>query len=174
MLPSGLRQRRARTGKNCRFPAIHRASFACRKVDNRGHRRLYRPSWARRRLARWCVCEAPHCSHGDRASGHDLVAMFASPRRMCGLPRLRCLPESGTGRRSREVPGCLKSESEERETWTAESLRAAFANGEGLPFSRDDCGHGRDFGGRRFRSTLWTTCEAHASQETKVGPRQTL
>jgi hypothetical protein len=36
-------------------------------------------------------------------------------------------------RRSRKVPGCLKSESEERETWTAESLRAAFANGK--PFA---------------------------------------
>jgi hypothetical protein len=29
----------------------------------------------------------------------------------------------------RKVPGCLTSESEERETWTAESLRAAFAIG---------------------------------------------
>jgi hypothetical protein len=27
------------------------------------------------------------------------------------------------------VPRCLKSESEERETWTAESLRAAFSMG---------------------------------------------
>ena len=27
------------------------------------------------------------------------------------------------------VPGCLTGESEERETWTAESLRAAFAIG---------------------------------------------
>jgi len=31
-------------------------------------------------------------------------------------------------------PGCLKSESEERETWTAESLRTASSNGEGLSF----------------------------------------
>ena len=67
-----------------------------------------------------------------------LVAMFASPRRRCGLLRLR----SGTilsghlldhgrswGRRSCKVPGCLKSESEERETWTAGSLRAAFREG---------------------------------------------
>src|SRR5580692_795345 len=65
------------------------------------------------------------------------------------------LPEM-SGRRSCKAPGCLKSESEERETWTAESLRAASSNGEGLG-SKDPglfCkrgGHGRDFGGRRFR-----------------------
>jgi hypothetical protein len=77
-------------------------------------------------------------------------------------------------RRGRQAPGCLTSESEERETWTAESLRAASSNGEGFGFFLKGRGHGRDFGGRRFRSTLWTTCEARASQETKVGPRQTL
>src|SRR6266480_686711 len=41
------------------------------------------------------------------------------------------------------VPGCLTSESEERETWTAGSLRAAS--------SREGAA-GRDFGGTRFRS----------------------
>src|ERR1700739_2057456 len=41
-----------------------------------------------------------------------------------------------SGRRSCEAPGCLKSESEERETWTAESLRAASSNGEGIGFKR--------------------------------------
>jgi hypothetical protein len=61
------------------------------------------------------------------------------PCRMCGFRRLFApgLPVRGgsgggrsrVGRRSRKVPGCLTSESEERETWTAESLRAAFANG---------------------------------------------
>src|ERR1700693_6016732 len=56
-----------------------------------------------------------------------------------------------SGRRSCKAPGCLKSESEERETWTAESLRAASSNGEGLGFFRKSSGHGRDFGGRRFR-----------------------
>ena len=45
---------------------------------------------------------------------------------------LRLLPEDLSGRRSCEAPGCLKSESEERETWTAESLRAASSNGEDL------------------------------------------
>jgi len=41
-------------------------------------------------------------------------------------------PSPGRVRRNREVPGCLKSESEERETWTAESLRAASSNAEGF------------------------------------------
>ena len=34
------------------------------------------------------------------------------------------------------LPGCLTSESEERETWTAESLRTASSNGEGFGFPR--------------------------------------
>jgi len=45
------------------------------------------------------------------------------------------------------VPGCLKSESEERETWTAESLRAA-SRGEAILYWS---GFGRDFGGSRLR-----------------------
>ena len=47
-----------------------------------------------------------------------------------------CAGIGGSGacrRRGRKAPGCLTSESEERETWTAESLRAAFANGK--PFA---------------------------------------
>jgi hypothetical protein len=71
--------------------------------------------------ARWRVCEPPHCLRGE-PSGHDLW-----PCRMYGFDG------SGTCRRRvRKDPGCLKSESEERETWTAESLRAASSNGEGL------------------------------------------
>ena len=57
-------------------------------------------------------------------------------------------------RRNRQVPGCLKSESEERETWTAESLRAASSNGEGLRLFRKSGGHGRDFGGLTFQGFL--------------------
>src|SRR5438105_12895426 len=45
------------------------------------------------------------------------------------------------------VPGCLKSESEERETWTAESLRAA-SNGRSL--LRSEVRPERDFGGYTF------------------------
>src|SRR5579872_2444638 len=50
-----------------------------------------------------------------------------------------CAGFGGSGahrRRDRTVPGCLTSESEERETWTAESLRAASSNGEGFGFLR--------------------------------------
>src|SRR5712675_671711 len=50
-------------------------------------------------------------------------------------------------------PGCLTSESEERETWTAESLRTA-PRGRRLRLFFEESGHGRDFGGRRFRSSL--------------------
>jgi hypothetical protein len=59
-----------------------------------------------------------------------------------------------SGRRSCEAPGCLKSESEERETWTAESLRAASSNGEGLGLFQESSGHGRDFGGLTFQGFL--------------------
>ena len=65
-------------------------------------------------------------------------------------------PASGRGSCT---PGCLTGESEERETWTAESLRVAW---DGLrpcglqSFGRQFPCHaaGRDFGGTRFRSTL--------------------
>ena len=50
-------------------------------------------------------------------------------------------------------PGCLTSESEERETWTAESLRTA-PRVRRLRLFLEESGHGRDFGGRRFRSSL--------------------
>ena len=50
--------------------------------------------------------------------------------------------ETGDSMRA-TLSGCLTSESEERETWTAESLRAASSIGEGLPFSREDAA-GRD------------------------------
>jgi len=48
--------------------------------------------------------------------------------RFVGFPVRR---EVGAAR----LPGCLKSESEERETWTAESLRTASSNGEGFAFA---------------------------------------
>ena len=56
-----------------------------------------------------------------------------------------------SGRRSCEAPGCLKSESEERETWTAESLRAASSNGEGLGLFRKSSGRGRTSAVLRFK-----------------------
>jgi hypothetical protein len=97
-------------------------------------------------------------SHGDRASGHALCGHVRSPRRMwralCSSA-LALLPlPKFSGRRSCEAPGCLKSESEERETWTAESLRAASSNGEGLGLFQESSGHGRDFGGLTFQGFL--------------------
>jgi len=45
------------------------------------------------------------------------------------------------------TPGCLTSEDEERETWTAESLRISVIEGFGFRF-RDRT---KDFGGTRFK-----------------------
>jgi len=65
-----------------------------------------------------------------------LMAMFASPCRMGG------------------APGCLISESEERETWTAGSLRAASSNGEASAFSATGAAVEETSAVLRFRSTL--------------------
>ncbi len=54
------------------------------------------------------------------------------------------------------VPGCLTGESEERETWTAESLRAASSGGSILRIDPGAVAAGRDFGGTRFRSTPYS------------------
>jgi hypothetical protein len=58
---------------NCEKARRTTAFCACLrsgKVDKNGGQSLYTLSSARRRLARWRVREAPHCSHGDRTSGH--------------------------------------------------------------------------------------------------------
>ncbi len=101
-------------------------------------------------LRRDGVCEAPHCLRGERASGHDPMAM--SDVRGCGGSGARW-------RRNHTVPGCLRRESEERETRTAESLRAASRR---RSLSPAQGAAGRDFGGRRFRSTLWSLGRAIA------------
>ena len=86
-----------------------------------------------------------------------LVAMFVAASDVTGFMFFGrvfgSLPKM-SGRRSCEAPGCLKSESEERETWTAESLRAASSNGEGLGLFQESSGHGRDFGGLTFQGFL--------------------
>lgn len=90
--------------------------------------------------------EAPHCLHGEHPAtsfGPGGCASFGGFHFLAGLGG-----EWRTG--SFGVSGCLTSESEERETWTAESLRAAFAIGKPHRAKRPR----RDFGGRRFRSTL--------------------
>ena len=101
-----------------------RAHFRPQGVDNSVRRRLYTPSW---RAAAWrdgasakplTVCAV---KHPVMSYGHGGCAGFG------GFPACRG--------RGRKASGCLKSESEERETWTAESLRAASSNGEALASS---------------------------------------
>src|SRR6476620_99147 len=65
-------------------------------------------------------------------------------------------------------PGCLTSESEERETWTAESLRTA-PRVRKLRLSFEESGHGRDFGGRRFRSSLTVRSGEQSSEWADSG-----
>ena len=66
---------------------------------------------------------------------HSAIQSWPCSRRRVGCAGFGAPASAGVflnERRSRKVPGCLTSESEERETWTAESLRTAFASGEGL------------------------------------------
>ena len=67
-------------------------------------------------------------------------------------------------------PGCLTSELEERETWTAESLRAASSIGEGYPLC-ERCGRTRL---RRytFLGTTLVVCVSNHARRLHVGPRQ--
>jgi len=130
---------RGKGGKTCFLPArlaafstLHTGFFALAAVDNGAAGSLYKLPW---RAAAWrdgasakplTVCAV---NHPAMSSGHVGCAGFG------GFP-FTFLPRRGRevkGRRSRKVPGCLTSESEERETWTAESLRAAFAIGK--PFA---------------------------------------
>ncbi len=79
-------------------------------------------------LARWRVRETLTVY----AVNHPAIALAMTD---VGCRRLRFLPElSETGFFDgiSPVPGCLTGESEERETWTAESLRAASSNGKTL------------------------------------------
>src|SRR5262245_22689489 len=92
------------------------------------------------------------------------------------LRRPSGLPGVGTAR----FPGCLIGESEERETWTAESLRAAFARGRNSPNGAVDETSAADVsgqhpcreGGRRGRGANRVLACARANKSD--GPRQTL
>src|SRR5262245_686024 len=66
------------------------------------------------------------------------------------------------------VPGCLTGESEERETWTAESLRAGSSI-ERVPSGifLETGGGRRDFGGTRFRSTPFS-CRTLVVRAVKI------
>jgi hypothetical protein len=143
----GVRQCRTAIGKK---PAIIAAFFrilCSERLTETAAEPYIGPLGCAAASARWRVREAPHCLHGDRASGHargHVRVTASNARGAC----------------------CLTSESEERETWTAESLRAAFRAGESLRGMRP----GRDFGGRRFRSTLGQArkCQARESHASEI------
>jgi hypothetical protein len=113
--------------------------FALPGVDNTCRRPLYTAPTTRRRLG------AKARLRSSSLIGWPSSRFRSDARSFDGSPAYR--------RRGLKYPSCLTGESEERETWTAESLRAASSIGEGLPSSKEDAA-GRDFGGTRFRSTM--------------------
>jgi hypothetical protein len=75
------------------------------------------------------------------------------------------------------IPGCLTSEDEERETWTAESLRdLEYLKASAFIFR----GRTKDFGGTRFKGYTIVASDVNRGQlvgfgrRRMVGPRQTL
>ncbi|UVO28578.1 hypothetical protein [Bradyrhizobium arachidis] len=74
------------------------------------------------------------------------------------------------------APGCLTSEDEERETWTAESLRVSLIGS----FGFRDRDRTKDFGGTRFKGYTIVASDVNRRQlvdfgrRKMVGPRQTL
>jgi hypothetical protein len=114
----GLARRRCRNcrdgnGKNRQKLPLSFVSLCSERLTETAAEPYIGPLGCAAASARWRVREAPHCLHGDRASGHAR-----------GHVRVTASNARGSG--------CLTSESEERETWTAESLRAAFRAGESL------------------------------------------
>jgi hypothetical protein len=107
-------------------------------------------------LARWRVRETLTVC----AVNHPAIALAMTD---VGCRRLRFrleLSETGFVDGIFLIPGCLTGESEERETWTAESLRAASSNGRALSFGigllRKRGGHWKRLGGLRSKVTLWS------------------
>ena len=139
--------------KNMAVAGLHReGGFSpLRGVDIRHPERLYKLNSARRRLGATARLRSSSLIFGDQASDPD--------RRPRASTALRF-----TGGRDRPVPGCLTGESEERETWTAESLRAASPIGDVYP---SGCGRTR-----LRRSTFQVNTPV--VQAAGVGPRQTL
>ena len=116
-------------------------NFALVGVDNPAAAAYIRPSTARRRLGAKARLSKLLT---DRVTKQPISVGGLELRRLSGVPEGR----------DRQVPGCLTGESEERETWTAESLRAASSIE-----SASRGAAGRDFGGTRFRSTYWSQFE---------------
>src|SRR5262249_22094112 len=113
--------------------------------------RLYKSNSARRRRGATARLRSSSLIFGDQASDPDRRPQASTALRL-------------TGGRDRLVPGCLTGESEEKETWTAESLRAAAPIGDE---SSMGCGWTR-----LRRSTFQVNTPV--VQATGVGPRQTL
>ena len=68
-------------------------------------------------------------------------------------------------------PGCLTSEDEERETWTAESLRSLEYLKTSVFIFR---GWTKDFGGTRLHRLHHRRPRCESQAINMVGPRQTL
>src|ERR1051325_4609269 len=104
-----------------------------------------RPHTVRRRLGAMARPRSSSLIFGDQP-----------PMEVGGLVLRRLPGRSGEG--TSAVPGCLTSESEERETWTAESLRTAASDG------AIRTGHGRWKRLRRY-TFLGQHCD-HASDQS--------
>jgi len=134
-------------------------------VDSPPATSLYKPHTARRPpLGAMSRLRSTSLIFGDQAFDRDRKREASTALRLAG---------EGTVM----VPGCLTSESEERETWTAESLRAALLRRSTLTEELQGKVAGRDFGGLTFQVVhcfcaggVRCTC-AH---EKSDGPRQTL
>jgi len=132
-------------------------SLRSEMVDKNGGQRLYTLSSARRRLGAMARLRSPSlftrwpsirpCSRGHVRAAASKGGLLRANISRAGDDGLQ---SDGLQSQARCGSGCLTGESEERETWTAESLRAACRAKETLRARRP----GRDFGGRRFRSTL--------------------
>ena len=71
-----------------------------------------------------------------------------------------------TGGWGLRVPGCLTSEDEERETWTAESLRVSIVR---KPRLSKDWDRTKDFGGTRFKGYTIVVSDVNRRQQVGFG-----
>jgi hypothetical protein len=135
-------------GKNRQKLPLSFASLCSERLTETAAEPYIGPLGCAAASARWRVREAPHCLHGDRAYGHACghVRVTASNAGVC----------------------CLTSESEERETWTAESLRAAFRAGASLRENGQDETSAVDVLGQ------YPVARVTFTRVAGDGPRQTL
>src|SRR5262245_32855618 len=134
-----------------------RAGFSLRRgIDIWEPGRLYNLNSARRRLGAVA-----------RLRSSSMILVTRHPIAIGGhkLRRLSGLPGGGTAL----VPGCLTGESEERETWTAESLRAASPNGDTcLQGGRPDETSAVDVSGQHPVASGCRACDVHRAPVTRL------